>query len=63
MIEEEVRELYVHLTFQYESVIDTLLAKRLIDMYLAIVAKENVCFLSGQINFAIGIIGNRDGIK
>lgn len=41
MTEEEISELYTRLAFWYESAIDTLLAKRLIDMDLATVAKEN----------------------
>lgn len=40
MIEKEINELYVRLAFQYESAVDTLLAKRLIDMELATAAKE-----------------------
>ncbi len=40
MIEKEISEFYTRLAFQYESVIDTLLAKRLIDVDLATVAKE-----------------------
>lgn len=40
MIEEEISKLYIRLAFQYESAIDTLLAKQLIDMDLATAAKE-----------------------
>jgi len=40
MTEKEISELYIRLTFQYESAIDTLLAKQLIDVDLATAAKE-----------------------
>ncbi len=40
MTEKEISELYMHLAFQYESAIDTLLEKRLIDADLATAAKE-----------------------
>ncbi len=40
MTEKEISELYTRLAFQYESAIDTLLAKRLIDADLATAAKE-----------------------
>lgn len=40
MTEEEIRKLYIRLAFQYESAIDTLLAKGLIDTDLATAAKE-----------------------
>jgi len=40
MTEKEVGELYIRLAFQYESAIDILFAKRLIDMELATAAKE-----------------------
>lgn len=40
MTEKEISELYIRLAFQYESAIDTLLAKRLIDTDLATTAKE-----------------------
>lgn len=40
MTEEEISELYARLAFQYESAIDTLLAKRVIDTDLATTAKE-----------------------
>ncbi len=40
MTEEEISELYTRLAFQYESAIDTLLAKGLIDTELAIATKE-----------------------
>jgi len=40
MTEKEISELYIRLAFQYESAIDTLLAKRLIDADLATAAKE-----------------------
>ncbi len=40
MTEKEISELYIRLAFQYESAIDTLLAKRLIDTDLATAAKE-----------------------
>lgn len=40
MTEKEISELYARLSFQYESGIDTLLAKRMIDAYLAAVTKE-----------------------
>ncbi len=40
MTEKEISELYIRLSFQYESAIETLLAKRLIDADLATAAKE-----------------------
>lgn len=40
MTEEEISKLYIRLAFQYESAIDTLLAKGLIDTHLATAAKE-----------------------
>lgn len=40
MTEKEISELYVRLAFQYESAIDTLLTKGLIDTDLATTAKE-----------------------
>ncbi len=40
MTEKEISELYTRLAFQYESAIDALLAKRLIDTDLATAAKE-----------------------
>ncbi len=40
MTEEEIRKLYTRLAFQYESGIDTLLTKGLIDTDLATAAKE-----------------------
>lgn len=40
MAEKEISELYVRLAFQYESAIDTLLTKGLIDIDLATAAKE-----------------------
>ena len=40
MTEKEISELYTRLAFQYESAIDTLLAKRLIDADLATATKE-----------------------
>ncbi len=40
MTEKEISELFIRLAFQYESAIDTLLAKRLIDTDLATEAKE-----------------------
>ena len=40
MTEEEISKLYIRLAFQYESAIDTLLAKGLIDTDLATAAKE-----------------------
>lgn len=40
MAEKEISELYVRLAFQYESAIDTLLTKGLIDTDLATAAKE-----------------------
>ncbi len=40
MTEEEISELYVRLAFQYESAIDALLAKGLIDTDLATATKE-----------------------
>lgn len=40
MTEEEIRNLYIRLAFQYESSIDALLTKRLIDTDLATAVKE-----------------------
>lgn len=40
MSEEKISELYIRLAFQYESALDALLAKRLIDTDLATAAKE-----------------------
>lgn len=40
MKEEEISELYVRLAFHYESAIDALLAKGLIDIDLAAATKE-----------------------
>ncbi len=40
MTEKEISELYIRLAFQYESTIDMLLAKRLIDAELATATKE-----------------------
>ena len=40
MTKEEISELYTRLAFQYESSIDALLAKRLIDTDLATATKE-----------------------
>lgn len=40
MAEKEISELYIRLTFQYESAIDILLVKHLIDTELATAAKE-----------------------
>ena len=40
MTEKEISELYTRLAFQYESAIDILLAKRLIDTELATAAKK-----------------------
>jgi len=40
MTEKEISELYIRLAFQYESAIDILLTKRLIDTELAIATKE-----------------------
>lgn len=40
MTEKEISELYARLSFQYESGIDILLAKRMIDADLAAVTKE-----------------------
>lgn len=41
MTEKEISELYARLAFQYESGIDVLLAKRVIDADIAAVTKEN----------------------
>ena len=43
MTEKELSELYIRLAFQYESAIDMLLTKRLIDTELATAAKEKFC--------------------
>jgi hypothetical protein len=40
MAEKEISELYIRLAFYYESVIETLLAKGLIDADLAAATKE-----------------------
>ena len=40
MTEKEVGELYTHLAFQYESSIDSLLARQIIDTDLATTSKE-----------------------
>lgn len=40
MTEKEIGELYTRLAFQYESAIDILLTKRLIDAELATATKE-----------------------
>ena len=40
MTEEEIGELYTRLTFQYESSIDSLLARRIIDTDLATTSRE-----------------------
>lgn len=40
MTEEEIRNLYIRLAFQYESSIDALLTKGLIDTDLATAGKE-----------------------
>lgn len=40
MVEKEISELYTRLAFQYESAIDILLTKRLIDTELATATKE-----------------------
>lgn len=40
MTEKEIGELYTRLAFQYESAIDILLTKRLIDTELATATKE-----------------------
>ena len=40
MTEEEISELYTRLAFQYESSIDSLLAKRIIDTDLATISRE-----------------------
>ena len=40
MNEKEIRECYIRLAFQYESTIDALLSKGLIDMEAAVAAKE-----------------------
>ena len=40
MTEEEIRKLYIRLAFQYESSIDALLTKGLIDTDLATATKE-----------------------
>lgn len=40
MVEKEISELYIRLAFQYESAIDILLTKRLIDTELATATKE-----------------------
>ena len=40
MTEKEIGELYVRLAFQYESSIDSLLARRIIDTDFATATKE-----------------------
>ena len=40
MNEKEIRECYIRLAFQYESTIDALLSKGLVDMEAAVAAKE-----------------------
>lgn len=40
MTEKEIGELYAHLAFQYESSIDSLLARRIIDIDLAATSRE-----------------------
>ena len=40
MTEKEVGELYTRLAFQYESSIDSLLARRIIDMNLTITSRK-----------------------
>ena len=40
MTEEEISELYTRLAFQYESSIDLLLARRIIDTDLATTSRE-----------------------
>ena len=40
MTEKEVGELYTRLAFQYESLIDSLLARRIIDTDLATTSRE-----------------------
>lgn len=40
MTEEEISKLYIRLAFQYESAIDALLAKGLIDTDLATTSRE-----------------------
>ena len=47
MNEKEIRECYIRLAFQYESTIDALLSKGLIDMEAAVAAKEQIA-LSGR---------------
>jgi len=42
MTEKEISELYVRLAFQYESAIDALFSKGLIDTELATAAKETI---------------------
>ena len=48
MNEKEIRECYIRLAFQYESTIDALLSKGLIDMEAAVAAKERLNFLRFQ---------------
>ena len=40
MTEEEIGELYTRLAFQYESSIDSLLARRIIDIDIATISRE-----------------------
>jgi len=51
MTEKEISELYIRLAFQYESAIDTLLAKRLIDADLAAATKEKFYDSLNEKNF------------
>ncbi len=43
MTEKEVGELYARLAFQYESSINSLLARQIIDMDLATTSREKFC--------------------
>ena len=43
MTEKEVGELYARLAFQYESSIDSLLARQIIDTDLATTSREKFC--------------------
>ena len=43
MTEEEISELYTRLAFQYESSIDSLLARRIIYTDLATTSREKFC--------------------
>ena len=40
MTEKEIGEFYTRLTFQYESSIDSLLARRIIDIDIATISRE-----------------------